>query len=156
MARDPESFRTSDERTDAREQAVILLYESEQRSMSPLDILEERGVASADLTSLLLHGVQEGKTGIDELIVGHAKGWAIDRMPALDRAILRLGIYELLSRPDVPVAVVIDEAVELAKDYSTKNSALFINGLLDSLVKDQNNNIKFIKSGRGLINSSKK
>jgi N utilization substance protein B len=136
MARDPESFRTSDERTDAREQAVILLYESEQRSMSPLDILEERGVASADLTSLLLHDVQEGKPGIDELIVNHAKGWAIDRMPALDRAILRLGIYELLSRPDVPVAVVIDEAVELAKRFSTDDSGRFVNGVLAAVAKN--------------------
>ena len=136
MARDPESFRTSDERTDAREQAVILLYESEQRSISPLDILEERGVASADLTSLLLHGVQEGKPDIDELIVSHAKGWAIDRMPALDRAILRLGIYELLSRPDVPVAVVIDEAVELAKRFSTDDSGRFVNGVLAAVAKN--------------------
>ena len=136
MARDPESFRTSDERTDAREQAVILLYESEQRSISPLDILEERGVASADLTSLLLHGVQKGKPSIDELIVSHAKGWALDRMPALDRAILRLGIYELLSRPDVPVAVVIDEAVELAKRFSTDDSGRFVNGVLAAVAKN--------------------
>lgn len=136
MARDPESFRTSDERTDAREQAVILLYESEQRSISPLDILEERGVASADLTSLLLHGVQEGKPSIDELIVNYAKGWAIDRMPALDRAILRLAIYELLSRPDVPVAVVIDEAVELAKRFSTDDSGRFVNGVLAAVAKN--------------------
>jgi N utilization substance protein B len=93
-------------------------------------------VASADLTSLLLHGVQEGKTGIDELIVGHAKGWAIDRMPALDRAILRLGIYELLSRPDVPVAVVIDEAVELAKRFSTDDSGRFVNGILAAVAKN--------------------
>jgi N utilization substance protein B len=135
MARDPESFRNSDERTDAREQAVILLYESEQRAISPLDILEERGVASVDLTSLLLHGVQDGKSAIDELIVSHAKGWAIDRMPALDRAILRLGIYELLSRPDVPVAVVIDEAVELAKRFSTDDSGRFVNGVLAAVAK---------------------
>jgi len=136
MARDPESFRNSDERTDAREQAVILLYESEQRAISPLDILEERGVASVDLTSLLLHGVQDGKSAIDELIVSHAKGWAIDRMPALDRAILRLGIYELLSRPDVPVAVVIDEAVELAKRFSTDDSGRFVNGVLAAVAKN--------------------
>jgi transcription antitermination protein NusB len=84
----------------------------------------------------LLHGVQEGKTGIDELIVGHAKGWAIDRMPALDRAILRLGIYELLSRPDVPVAVVIDEAVELAKRFSTDDSGRFVNGILAAVAKN--------------------
>jgi N utilization substance protein B len=70
------------------------------------------------------------------LIVSHAKGWAIDRMPALDRAILRLGIYELLSRPDVPVAVVIDEAVELAKRFSTDDSGRFVNGVLAAVAKN--------------------
>jgi N utilization substance protein B len=67
-----------------------------------------------------------------------------------------MALAELSYFPSIPSKVTINEYVELAKDYSTKNSALFINGLLDSLVKDQNNNIKFIKSGRGLINSSKK
>lgn len=135
MARDPESIRPSDERTDAREQAVILLYESEQRAISPLEILEERGVASAEITSMLLHGVEAGRGEIDAFIVAHAKGWAIDRMPALDRAILRLAIYELMSRADVPVAVVIDEAVELAKRFSTDDSGRFVNGVLAAVAK---------------------
>ena len=135
MARDPESIRPSDERTDAREQALILLYESEQRAISPLDILNERGVASAEITSMLLHGVETGRDDIDALIVAHSKGWSIDRMPALDRAILRLAIYELLSRADVPVAVVIDEAVELAKRFSTDDSGRFVNGVLAAVAK---------------------
>jgi N utilization substance protein B len=131
MARDPESFRASDERTDAREQAVIFLYESEQRSMSPLELLADRGVASADL----LNGIEAHRVAIDEAIVTHAKGWALDRMPALDRAILRLAIFELTSRPDVPIAVVIDEAVELAKRFSTDDSGRFVNGVLAAVAK---------------------
>ena len=135
MARDPESFHPSDERTDAREQAVIFLYESEQRSMSPLELLADRGVASADLTGELLNGIEAHRVAIDEQIVTHAKGWALDRMPALDRAILRLAIYELTSRPDVPIAVVIDEAVELAKRFSTDDSGRFVNGVLAAVAK---------------------
>ena len=135
MARDPESFRASDKRTDAREQAVIFLYESEQRSMSPLELLADRGVASADLTGELLNGIETNRVTIDEAIVAHSKGWAIDRMPALDRAILRLAIFELTSRPDVPIAVVIDEAVELAKRFSTDDSGRFVNGVLAAVAK---------------------
>lgn len=135
MARDPESFRASDERTDAREQAIILLYESEQRSISPLELLADREIASADLTSELLTGIEERRESIDAEIVTYAKGWALDRMPALDRAILRLAIYELTSRPDVPVAVVIDEAVELAKRFSTDDSGRFVNGVLAAVAK---------------------
>ncbi len=135
MARDPESFRASDKRTDAREQAVIFLYESEQRSMSPLELLADRGVASADLTGELLNGIETNRVTIDEAIVAHSKGWAIDRMPALDRAILRLAIFELTSRLDVPIAVVIDEAVELAKRFSTDDSGRFVNGVLAAVAK---------------------
>ena len=135
MARDPESFRASDERTDAREQAIILLYESEQRSISPLELLADREIASADLTSELLTGIEASREAIDAEIVTYAKGWALDRMPALDRAILRLAIYELTSRPDVPVAVVIDEAVELAKRFSTDDSGRFVNGVLAAVAK---------------------
>ena len=135
MARDPESFRASDKRTDAREQAVIFLYESEQRSMSPLELLADRGVASADLTGELLNGIETNRVTIDEAIVAHSKGWAIDRMPALDRAILRLAIFEWTSRLDVPIAVVIDEAVELAKRFSTDDSGRFVNGVLAAVAK---------------------
>ncbi|MCE2735301.1 MAG: transcription antitermination factor NusB [Acidimicrobiaceae bacterium] len=135
MTDDAEAFRQYDPRTDAREQAVMLLYESEQRSVSPLDLMVERGVASEDMARALLEGVEASRAHIDSEIVTHARGWALDRMPALDRAILRLAIHELLDRPDVPVAVVIDEAVELAKRFSTDDSGRFVNGVLAAVAK---------------------
>jgi N utilization substance protein B len=135
MTHEPEPFRPNDERTDAREQAIILLYEAEQRSISPLDLVRERDIASADLATELLNGIELSRADIDAEIVSHAKGWAIDRMPALDRAILRLAIYELRSRADVPTAVVIDEAVELAKRFSTDDSGRFVNGVLAAVAK---------------------
>lgn len=135
MSHEGEPFRPIDERTDAREQALILLYEAEQRSISPLELLAERGIASADMSTELLHGVEAARTEIDAEIVAHAKGWALDRMPALDRAILRLAIFELRSRGDVPTAVVIDEAVELAKRFSTDDSGRFVNGVLAAVAK---------------------
>jgi N utilization substance protein B len=135
MSHEAEPFRPIDERTDAREQALILLYEAEQRSVSPLELLAERGIASADMSTELLHGVEAARVEIDAEIVAHAKGWALDRMPALDRAILRLAIFELRSRADVPTAVVIDEAVELAKRFSTDDSGRFVNGVLAAVAK---------------------
>lgn len=135
MSNEGEPFRPIDERTDAREQAIILLYEAEQRSVSPLDLIVERGLASADMSTELLQGIEAARVEIDAEIVAHAKGWAIDRMPALDRAILRLAIFELRSRADVPTAVVIDEAVELAKRFSTDDSGRFVNGVLAAVAK---------------------
>ena len=125
-----DGFRSSDDRTDAREQAIMLLYEAEQRCLVSTDLVKERGVVSEELTHLLLTGVELGREAIDEKIVEHAKGWVLSRMPALDRAILRLAIFELMQRPEVPVAVVIDEAVELAKKFSTDDSGRFVNGVL--------------------------
>jgi N utilization substance protein B len=135
MSHEAEPFRPIEDRTEAREQAIILLYEAEQRSVSPLDLLTERGIASADLSTELLQGIEEARVAIDAEIVAHAKGWALDRMPALDRAILRLAIFELRSRADVPTAVVIDEAVELAKRFSTDDSGRFVNGVLAAVAK---------------------
>jgi N utilization substance protein B len=135
MTSDAESIRPNDERTDAREQAVILLYEAEQRSASAIELMAERGVASEDLARTLLVGVDANREAIDASIETHARGWALDRMPALDRAILRLAIFELMARPDVPVAVVIDEAVELAKRFSTDDSGRFVNGVLAAVAK---------------------
>ena len=135
MPSDADSVRPPDERTDAREQAIMLLYEAEQRSVSPMDLLDDRGLASEDLARVLLVGVESCRAAIDEHIAENAKGWAIDRMPALDRAVLRLGIHELCSRPDVPTAVIIDEAVELAKRFSTDDSGRFVNGVLASVAR---------------------
>lgn len=133
MTQDSDFSRRPDERTDAREQTVIVLYEAEQRSVSPVEILAEGGIASEELTTLLVNGVHAQKQDIDQRIVDHAKGWSLERMPALDRAILRLAIFELVSRPEVPLAVVIDEAVELAKRFSTDDSGRFVNGVLSAV-----------------------
>ncbi len=114
-----------DIRTDAREQSI----------MSPMDLLDDRPVVSAELTGMLIRGVEEMRADIDACIVENARGWVLDRMPALDRAVLRLAIFELMQRGDVPTAVVIDEAVELAKRFSTDDSGRFVNGVLAAVAK---------------------
>lgn len=127
--------RTPDERSDAREQAVMLLYEAEQRGVAASVLASEREIFAAEIVRGLIDGVEGTIEDLDAAIVGNARGWALDRMPALDRAILRLAIYELKSRPEVPVAVVIDEAVELAKRFSTDDSGRFVNGILATLAR---------------------
>ena len=81
----------------------------------------------------LVEGVEDHRAELDALIVGHARNWSLERMPAIDRNVLRLALYELKDRPDVPVAVVIDEAVELAKRFSTDDSGRFVNGMLSAI-----------------------
>ena len=124
-----------DERTDAREQAVMLLYEGEQRDIDPVRLLDERSLVAAETVGALLSGVGSSRDTIDAMITENAKGWPRERMPALDRAILRLAIWELTDRPDVPTAVVIDEAVELAKRFSTDDSGRFVNGVLATIAR---------------------
>lgn len=126
---------TPDERTDAREQAVMLLYEGEQRDLDPVQLLDERSLVAAEVVGALLAGVGSSRESIDAMIAENAKGWPLERMPALDRAILRLAIWELTDRPDVPTAVVIDEAVELAKRFSTDDSGRFVNGVLATIAR---------------------
>lgn len=124
-----------DERSDAREQAVMLLYEGEQRDADPVRLLDERRLLAADVVGSMLAGVGAARVAIDSLISENSKGWPLERMPALDRAILRLAIWELTDRPDVPTAVVIDEAVELAKRFSTDDSGRFVNGVLATVAR---------------------
>jgi transcription antitermination protein NusB len=125
-------------RSKARKRALDILFESEQRSVDPLRTLAER-VAAADPpvaphTADLVEGVQANRDRIDELLETYAEGWTLDRMPAVDRNILRLGAYELLWRDDVPDNVAISEAVSLARDLSTDDSPGFVNGLLARLL----------------------
>ena len=122
-------------RSEAREQAVMLLYEAEQRSVPVTSLLAERSVVSGELTSLIVGGVELSSGSIDSVISSHSRGWTIERMPALDRAILRVGVFELSERPEVPVAVVIDEAVRLAKRFSTDDSGRFVNGVLAAVAR---------------------
>jgi N utilization substance protein B len=125
-----------DDRSDARERALYLLYEAHSKEISPTDALAVQVLEPDALTTLLVAGVAEHLAELDAAIAARAKGWSIERMPVLDLNVLRLGAYELAHRPDVPVAVVIDEAVELVKRFSTDDSGRFVNGVLSSLVDD--------------------
>lgn len=128
-------------RSKARKRAVDLLYEADLRGSDPVTTVAER-VALADppindYTIELVEGVAERRAEIDELLARYSEGWTIDRMPGVDRAILRVGLFELLWADDVPDAVAIDEAVELAKQLSTDESPKFVNGLLGRVLRDQ-------------------
>jgi transcription antitermination protein NusB len=122
-------------RHEARELALALLYEAEMKHLSLPETMAALPVLPDPFTVALLTGVDEDGAGIDGLIAAAAVGWEIDRMPVVDRTILRLATWELTARPDVPVAVVIDEAVELAKHYSTEESGGFVNGVLGTIAR---------------------
>ncbi|HOT80633.1 MAG TPA: transcription antitermination factor NusB [Microthrixaceae bacterium] len=123
-------------RHEARERAVQLCYEAEQRSLSHADILDEQVIDPEPYTGVLVIGVGRHQGQIDGLLSRFAKGWTIERMPALDRAILRVGMYELGHEPEVPTAVVLNEAVELANSYSTDDSGRFVNGVLAAAARE--------------------
>ncbi len=125
-------------RTKARKRAVDVLYEADVRSRDRRALLAER-VADGnppvpEHSIRLVEGVDEHASRIDTLIDTHASGWSIDRLPDVDRAILRMAVYELLWADDVPDAVVIDEAVELAKTLSTDDSPAYVNGVLGAIL----------------------
>lgn len=120
-------------RREARERALSLLYEAETKDCSPADVLDALPVPPDPFAADLVEGVGSRLAEIDTLISRYAVGWAIGRMPAVDRAILRLASYELLGHPDVPTAVVLSEAVELAGAYSTDESSRFVNGVLSAI-----------------------
>jgi N utilization substance protein B len=120
----------SEERRDARERALGLLYEAETKGCTGVEIIDALPVAPDEFAAALVRAVDEHRSRIDELLSDFAHGWTLARMPALDRAALRMGTAELISRPDVPTAVVLNETVELAKRFSTDDSGRFVNGLL--------------------------
>ncbi len=126
-------------RSKARKRALDVLFEAELRGEPVLDILGERAAEQAPpvpaYTTELVEGVQAHRPRIDELLAEHAQGWTLDRMPAVDRNILRIGAYELLWQDQVPDAVAISEAVRLARDLSTEGSPAFVNGLLARLLE---------------------
>ena len=123
-------------RHEARERAVSLLYEAELKEQAPDEVLADLPLAPEDFVVDLVAGVGADQVRIDELITTHAIDWTLDRMPAVDRNILRVAVYELLHRPDVPSAVVLSEAVELATRYSTDESSRFVNGVLAAIVQE--------------------
>ncbi len=125
-----------DDRSDPRERALYLLYEAYSKGITPADALALQMLEPDQLTVLLVTGVGDHVEELDEAIAARAKGWTLARMPVLDLNVLRLGAFELAHRPDVPFAVAIDEAVELAKRFSTDDSGKFVNGVLSALVTD--------------------
>jgi transcription antitermination protein NusB len=126
-------------RSKARKRALDILFEAEQRGLPVLELLTERMSVGEqpvpDYAAGLVRGVASHSERIDSLITENAVDWTLDRMPAVDRNILRLGIYELLWADDVPDGVAISEAVRLAQDLSTDSSPVFVNGLL-ARIKD--------------------
>jgi transcription antitermination protein NusB len=126
-------------RSKARKRALDILFESDVRSTDPLTTLAEWTQRAdppvQEYAREVVEGVVAHRERIDELISASSRDWTLDRMPPVDRTILRLATYELTCRDDVPPAVVIDEAVELAKSLSTDDSPGFVNGVLANVLK---------------------
>ena len=127
-------------RTKARKRALDVLFEAEQRQIDPVALLAQRITQPGTEAALpqysveIVEGVLAQQERIDELLATHAHGWTLERMPAVDRGLLRIGTWEVLYNDDVPDAVAVDEAVELARSLSTDDSPTFINGLLGRIV----------------------
>jgi N utilization substance protein B len=128
-------------RSKSRKAALDLLYEADIRGRSASDLLSTRlsdeETYIREYTAQLLEGIATYRRKIDELIILHAQGWDMDRMPAVDRNILRIAIYELLWNKDIPEKVAINEALELAKVLSTDDSVSYINGVLSTIVTNR-------------------
>jgi transcription antitermination factor NusB len=130
----------ADSRSLARELALKLLYVTDlsrpdQLEQQIADVLEveKPPAAVSDLALEISRGVADTRVELDETIKAVAVNWQVSRMPVIDRAVLRMGVYELLHMHDVPPKVTINEAVELAKKYSTEKSGAFVNGVLDKI-----------------------
>ena len=126
-------------RSKARKRALDILYQSDIRGdeLGVTLAAEAKRAASEPAREAswlyareIVDGVIDNRDAIDEQIVTHARDWKLERMPALDRAILRIGVWEILFNDEVPTAVAIDEAVELAKEFSTDDSGSFVHGVL--------------------------
>jgi transcription antitermination protein NusB len=129
-------------RSKARKRALDVLFEAELRDAPVLEVLAQRRAHGgteappiSEYAAELVRGVQDHRAQIDELLAAHSEGWTLERMPAVDRNILRIGAYELLYADDVPDGVAISEAVLLAGQLSTEESSAFVNGLLARLLE---------------------
>jgi len=130
-------------RHQARKRAVDLLFEAEARGISAAEVADSRAALAESnpdvpplnpYTVVVARGVTEHAAHVDELISAHLQGWTLERLPAVDRAILRVAVWELLHADDVPEPVAVDEAVELAKHLSTDESPAFVNGVLGQVM----------------------
>ena len=128
-------------RSKARKRALDILFASELRSENAVDALD-RAIADGEgptnaYTAELVRGVHDHRARIDEILGQYAQGWTLARMPAVDRNVLRLGVFELLFAPDVPDAVAVSEALALVQELSTDDSPPFVNGVLGSVMRDK-------------------
>ena len=123
-------------RRAARERALGLAYESELRGLSATDLVADLPVEPDEYATRIVLGADAYREEIDALIRKYSENWSLERMPVIDRALLRLGTYELVWEPETPTGAIITEAVELAKQYSTKDSGRFVNGLLARIAED--------------------
>jgi len=130
-------------RHQARKRAVDLLFEAEARGMSAAEVADSRTALAGSnpevsalnpYSATVARGVSDNAAHIDELITSHLQGWTLERLPAVDRAIMRVAVWELLYADDVPEPVAVDEAVQLAKELSTDESPGFVNGVLGQLM----------------------
>lgn len=129
-------------RTKARKRAVDAVFAADIRGKSPLELLEDTLEQNADrqnqdvifaYAQSIVEGVIKHKDEIDAYLEAYSQGWSLDRMPTLDRAIMRVATWEIVYNDDVPDSVAVNEAVEIAKEYSTDDSPAFINGLLNKI-----------------------
>ncbi|MFM2115978.1 MAG: transcription antitermination factor NusB [Actinomycetota bacterium] len=121
-------------RSKARKRALDAIFQADLNN-KPISTQEETEEVYEKYSDVLINGIKENQTQIDLLIAESLTNWTIDRIPRVDRNILRIAVYELLFQKDVPVNVVISEAVKLAEDLSTDDSAAFVNGTLANIVK---------------------
>jgi N utilization substance protein B len=128
-------------RTKSRKRALDVLFESEVRGLALDGTLEERRQAGEppvnDYTVSLVQGVAEHREKIDALLSSYSQGWTLERMPSVDRNVLRIGVYEVLYVDEVPDAVAVSEAVNLVRDLSTDESPAFVNGVLGNIVRNK-------------------
>lgn len=128
-------------RTKARKRALDVLFASELRNESPVEALD-RAIADGEgptnaYTATLVRGVVQHQERIDELLSTYSQGWTLTRMPAVDRNVLRLGVFEVLYADDVPDAVAVTEAMALVSELSTDESPAFVNGVLGNIARDK-------------------
>ena len=123
-------------RREARERALSLCYEAEGRGLDADALLADLPASPDAYAEEVLRGVALRRDEIDAILRKVSEHWALERMPLVDRAVLRIGCYELGWQPELPTGVVISEAVELAKEYSTKDSGRFVNGMLARIAED--------------------
>ena len=125
----------TDARSDARERALHLLYEAHAKNELGNQVVDAQVLPVDELVKEIVAGVDAVTLLADEIIADNAIGWTIARMPVIDLIVLRIAIFELKSRPEVPTAVILNEAVELAKTFSTDESGRFVNGILSTIAK---------------------